>query len=93
VDPARLRSGTWCHRTEKIIGEGDIAASYSAERIGMGQPIRRPFEWKGSLWVCVALSSGGTALPCAEAYRLTHPQAFTGQLSREDCRRRRDGEA
>ena len=27
VDPARLRWGTWCHRTEKITGEGDLAAS------------------------------------------------------------------
>jgi hypothetical protein len=73
VDPARLRWGTWCHRTEKILGEGDIAASYSADRIGMGEPLRRPFDWKGSLWVCVSRSDAK-----AEAYRLTHPQAFNG---------------
>jgi hypothetical protein len=73
LDPARFRWGTWCHRADKIVGEGDIAASYSADRIGMGQPVRRPFEWKGSLWTCVSKSDKS-----AEAYRLTHPQAFSG---------------
>src|ERR1039458_837107 len=74
LDPARFRWGVWCHRTDKTVGEGDIAASYSADRIGMGQPVRKPFEWKGSLWPCV--SRGNQS---AEAYRLTHPQAFKGE--------------
>jgi hypothetical protein len=74
VDPARLRWGTWCHRTEKIVGEGDVAASYSADRIGMGEPLRKPFEWKGALWVCVSRSDAR-----AEVYRLAHPQAFSGE--------------
>jgi|SRR5579872_2143014 len=73
VDPARLRRGSWCHRAEKVMGEGDIAASYSADRIGMGEPLRKPFEWKGSLWVCVSRRGDS-----AEAYRLMHPQAFSG---------------
>jgi hypothetical protein len=73
VDPARLRWGAWCHRTEKNVGQGDIAGSYSADRIGMGEPLRKPFEWKGSLWVCV-----GQSHDSAEAYRLTHPQTFHG---------------
>jgi len=73
LDSARLRWGTWCHRTEKMTGEGDIAASYSADRIGLGQPLRKPFEWRGSLWVCV-----GLGYESAEAYRLMHPQAFDG---------------
>ena len=74
VDPARLRWGTWCHRVEKILGEGDIAASYSADRIGMGEPLRKPFDFKGSLWVCVSRSDAKS-----EAYRLTHPQVFDGE--------------
>src|SRR5580704_2679792 len=74
VDPARLRWGTWRHRVEKVLGEGDIAASYSADRIGLGEPLRKPFEWKGSLWVCVSRSDQK-----AEAYRITHPQAFSGE--------------
>jgi hypothetical protein len=37
VDPARLHWGTWCHRVEKILGEGDIAASYSAESYRHGR--------------------------------------------------------
>jgi len=24
VDPARLQWGTWCHRTNKELGEGDM---------------------------------------------------------------------
>lgn len=77
VDPARLAPGTWCHRTEKTIGEGDIAASYSAERIGMGQPVRRPFTWQGGLWVCVSITTRGKAVS-AEAYRLVRPRMFDG---------------
>jgi hypothetical protein len=62
-----------CHRTDKQIGQGDIDASYSADRIGMGEPVRRPFEWRGGLWVCVSKCRDH-----AEDYRLMHPQAFTG---------------
>lgn len=77
VDPARLRAGDWCHRSQKTVGQGDIAASYSAERIGMTQPIRKPFDWKGALWVCVGITfRNGTQ--AAEAYRLIHPQLFDG---------------
>jgi len=49
IDPARLASGQWCHRANKTIGQGDISKSYSADRIGMGQPVRKPFEWQGGL--------------------------------------------
>jgi hypothetical protein len=73
VDPARLKWGTWCHSAEKQLGEGDIAASYSADRIGMGNPVRKPFGWKGSLWVCVALGCAS-----AKVYRLALPQNFSG---------------
>lgn len=77
VDPTRLGSGAWCHRSQKTIGQGDIAASYSAERIGMNQPVRKPFNWKGSLWVCVSMTflSGSRS---AEAYRLTRKELFNG---------------
>jgi hypothetical protein len=44
IDPKRLQAGTWCHRANKTIGQGDISASYSADRIGMGQPVRKAFE-------------------------------------------------
>jgi hypothetical protein len=77
VDPARLAPGAWCHRTEKTIGQGDINASYSADRIGMGQPVRRPFSWQGGLWVCVGLSRRN-GVDSAQAYRLTHPSIFEG---------------
>lgn len=73
VDPARLNFGRWCHHTEKQLGEGDIPASYSAERIAMGEPVRKPFSWKGSLWVCVCFGRGS-----AEVYRLTLLENFHG---------------
>jgi hypothetical protein len=78
VDPERLASGNWCHRAQKTLGQGDISASYSADRIGMGEPIRKPFTWKGGLWVCVGIRyHGGTE--SAQAYRLTHPQIYEGE--------------
>lgn len=58
-----------------MIGEGDISASYSADRIGMGKPVRKPFSWSGGLWVCVG-TSGRAGEVSAEAYRLVHPQVF-----------------
>jgi hypothetical protein len=59
VDAARLRHGLWCPRSERTLGEGEIVASYSADRIGSDQPVRKPFNWQGSLWVCVALDYRG----------------------------------
>jgi hypothetical protein len=86
VEPSRLAFGAWCHASEKQIGEGDIRASYSADRIGMGQPIRKPFRYAGELWVCVGTSPSG-----AEAYRLIHPSLYSGTAcSYHD--RRRDGD-
>lgn len=78
VDPARLESGHWCHRAEKTIGQGDISASYSGDRIGMAQPVRKPFAWQGILWVCVGMGHCGGS-ETAEAYRLIHPQLFQGE--------------
>lgn len=79
VDPVRLAPGRWCHHAEKVIGEGDISASYSAERIGMGKPVRKPFSWRGALWVCISLRGRSDELS-AEAYQLTHPQAFDAEI-------------
>lgn len=78
IDPARLAPGAWCHRAQKTLGEGDIHASYSADRIGMSQPVRKPFAWKGALWVCVSIGYCRDGVACAQAYRLVHPQMFDG---------------
>jgi hypothetical protein len=77
IDPARLASGQWCHRRDRMIGEGDIHASYSADRIGMSQPIRKPFGWHGGQWVCVSISGRQNRLS-ASAYRLIHQGGFDG---------------
>lgn len=73
LDPDRFRHGELDPVTDRIVGEGDVVGSYSADRIGMGQPIRRPFRWKGDLWVCTAIVPGG-----AEAFRLVDPAVFPG---------------
>lgn len=74
VPSSRLAVGSWSHELNRTIGEGDIHASYSADRIGMGQPIRRPFLHDGHRWVCVGFSPDLQA----EAYRLVHASAFDG---------------
>jgi hypothetical protein len=86
VEPSRLAFGAWCHAGEKQIGEGDIQASYSADRIGMGQPIRKPFRYAGELWVCVGTGPAG-----AEAYRLVDPSVYGG-IARSYRDRCRDGD-
>jgi hypothetical protein len=86
VEPSRLAFGAWCHASERQIGEGDIRASYSADRIGMGQPIRKPFRYSGELWVCV-----GTIASGAEAYRLVQLSAYCG-TARSYHDRCRDGD-
>lgn len=75
VDPARLSAGRRCHKADKTLGEGDIHASYSADRIGMGKPVRRPFIWKNAPHVCVSMRHCGDTV-CAEAYRLVHASQF-----------------
>lgn len=77
VDPARLAAGSWCPGRERTIGGGDISASYSAERIGLGEPVRRPFSWRGGLYVCVGIQYSESRLS-AQAYRLCAPQHFAG---------------
>ena len=46
VDADRLAWGS-----EHDSPDGDIRASYSADRIGLGKPIRKPFAFRASTWV------------------------------------------
>lgn len=78
VDPARLTHGTYCHDSEQEIGEGDIVGSYSADRICENDSIRRPFAWKGGLWVCISIR-GRDGIMTVEAYRLSPPALFAGE--------------
>jgi hypothetical protein len=78
VDPARLDSGTWCHAANKTLREGDIASSYSADRIGMEKPILGAFRWQGAEWVCVSLQ-WRDGVPSAEAYKLIDARVFAGE--------------
>lgn len=77
VDPDRLERGRWSHTHNKQIDEGDISASYSADVIALHGRVRRPFEHRGVLWVCVGKCSH--PFECAKAYRLTDARVFDGE--------------
>ena len=78
VDPSRLASGTWCHTRDRQIGEGDISASYSCDKIGLEGKVRKPFVWQNALWVCTGMRSTD-ASRYAEAYRLVPKRFFNGE--------------
>ncbi|MEL6959202.1 MAG: hypothetical protein AAGL89_09665 [Pseudomonadota bacterium] len=78
VDPARLASGTWCHTRDRQIGEGDISASYSCDKIGLEGKVRKPFAWQNALWVCTGMRSMDSSR-YAEAYRLVPERFFNGE--------------
>ena len=61
-------------------GEGDIAASYSADKIALEGTVRKPFVWRHALWVCTSSRSMGST-QCATAYRLLPERFFEGEPS------------
>lgn len=73
VNPARLACGTYDHEKNDYVNEGDIPASYSGDRIALGQPVRKPFRLGRELWLTIALSNHG-----ASAYRLCPMRVFNG---------------
>jgi hypothetical protein len=94
VDPARL---AWRGAGREIC-EGDIHASYSADVIAMGGRVRKPFKWKGGLWVCTSISGSsltGSGMEEHEAYPIVPVKTFTGTTTtnREKTARAEDAEA
>lgn len=77
VDPARLALGRWDAGQEQHLGEGDIYASYSADRIAMSGSVRRPFTFQGESWVCTG-NLGGGSIEVSTAYRLVPLEHFEG---------------
>jgi len=60
---------------------GDINDSYSADRIAGGQPVRRPFQHDGALWVCTSITGSGLTSSGTtehEAYRIMPERMFNG---------------
>lgn len=76
VDPSRLEWGEWSHQRNRTIGEGDIAASYSADMIAFHGRVRKPFRFQNGLWACVGRSN--LTAPTARAYRLIDITQFEG---------------
>jgi hypothetical protein len=83
VDPARLFTGI-C-KGEEITGQGDMAASYSADRIDQGA-IRAAFEWEGKLWVCTGMHTQGKITHELCAYRLISESLFEGEAVSYEAR-------
>lgn len=77
VETSRLTSGRWCHDKDRMIGEGDIHGSYSADTIGQDGTVRRPFKWQNGLCVCTSIHNFEAAYHC-EAYRLVPRLHFKG---------------
>ena len=86
VAAGRLNGGTWSAEFNKHVGEGDIATAYSADTIGMHGVIRRPFVFRGDLWVNVGQGGGNI-----KAYRLVPIDDHGERTGFED--RARDCEA
>lgn len=80
VDRARLRHGQWRLDIGTRVGEGDICQSYSADLIALKSRIRKPFEFRGQIWVCVGLVGRKDDL-VAKAYRLTSRSVFDGDVT------------
>jgi hypothetical protein len=60
---------------------GDINASYSADRIASGEPVRKPFQHHGTLWICTSITGSGLTNSRSaehEAYRLVPEREFDG---------------
>jgi len=77
VNASRLQSGKWIG--ERLVNEGDICRSYSADRISENKPVRAPFHWQGSLWICVGMFGRGEVWAEASAYRLIPIKLFDGE--------------
>ncbi len=59
----------------------ELGDSYSADRIASGQPVRKPFQHAGELWVCTSITGSGLTSSGStehEAYRLMPEPVFTG---------------
>jgi hypothetical protein len=59
----------------------DIKEAYSADRIASGQPVRKPFQHNGALWICTSITGSGLTASGSteyEAYRLMPERLFDG---------------
>jgi hypothetical protein len=69
------------HERNRDSREGDVTASYSADRIASGEPVRKPFQYDGSLWICTSITGSGLTASGStehEAYRLLPERIFEG---------------
>ena len=77
VPASRLAWGVYDSEKDRTVGEGDIHASYSADKIAMESRVRNPFRFSDALWVNTGMSGYGGNWQ-AEAYRLVARELFSG---------------
>ena len=80
-EPVEQRPTCAVNGTRLQYDSGDISESYSADRIASGQPVRRPFQHDGLLWICTSITGSGLTVSGNtehEAYRLIPEHMFSG---------------
>ena len=60
------------------LDDGDIDNAYSADKIGEARPIRKPFSYRGALYVSTAGCGGGRRGQYYDAMRLVRLAEFDG---------------
>ena len=79
--PVEQRPMCALNATRLHYDSGDISESYSADRIASGQPVRKPFQHDGALWICTSITGSGLTVSGTtehEAYRIMPERMFTG---------------
>jgi hypothetical protein len=67
--------------TARLPQARNIDASYSADRIASGQPVRKPFQHDNAFWVCTGVTGSGltgSGRTEHEAYRMMPESMFSG---------------
>lgn len=61
------------------LDDGDIRMAYSADKIGEGKPIRKPFSYRGALFVSTGGRGEGHRTHYYDAMRLVQLPEFEGE--------------
>jgi hypothetical protein len=79
--PAEGHAPTAVYAARLQYDGGDINESYSADRIASGQPVRKPFQHDGALWICTSITGSGLTVSGSsehEAYQIVPQHMFAG---------------
>ena len=80
--PAEQRAACAVSANRLQHDRGDVNGSYSADRVASGQPVRKPFQHDGALWICTSITGSGLTSSGStehEAYRIMPEPMFNGR--------------